>query len=655
MLPPRAVLLWSLLLVGCHSPRLEMIDQSVAALAYRPFDVAPALPPDTATPQPPAKDAAEKEIPKKDVATPQRPEAVDLKPATFAQPQPGPPVSPILQKYQLKIPEIVPGAETPLINLPEDKAEREKIVDRLYDLPPLPEEPRPLPGPNGCPYTLAQLQQLAALNSPQLRQAASDVETARGNLDQARTYPNPTVGIENGANANNTGSGTAGVFVDQVIKISGKLKLQAAAAEMDLRNAELALVRARSDLATQVRTAYYAILVAQETVRVNKALAQFTDDIFRLQADLLRAGQAASHEPAALRAQSFTVRLAYKQAIVNYAYAWKQLVATLGLPHLPLTAVEGRVDRLIPYYDYDAVLSHVLRNHTDIVTARNTVEKARYTLKLAQVTPVPDVEVRADLWKEFQVAPFNTFHTVSVSVPLPIWDQNRGNIRAASSGLVRASEEPHRVEITLTNNLATAYAAYKTNLDAVEYYRRYILPDQVRYYRGVFQRRQIDINASFGDLVQAQQTLAANVSTYLGVLSSLWPAVVNVADFLQTDDLYQLGKPLEVPELPDLAALHVWPCPHLHTHPDAPPVSQPQPAPGLQPAAQPLGASRPPVSPVSIPQAFGSGPAPTSPAPPYAGPRIDKLLLPVSGPDQRLPGPDSSGGGSPAPPVPPQH
>src|SRR5262249_28267388 len=157
-----------------------------------------------------------------------------------------------------------------------------------------------------------------------------------------------------------------------------------------------------------------------------------------------------------------------------------------------LSEVEGRVDQFIPHYEYEAVLAHIRRNHTDMLTAANAIDRARDNLKLAQVVPVPDVEVRADLWKEFEIAPFNYFHAVSVSVPLPVWDRNQGNIRAASAGLVRASEEPHRVEANLTNQLAAAYAAYQTSLDAVEYYRRYILPNQVRYYRGVFERRKID-------------------------------------------------------------------------------------------------------------------------------------------------------------------
>jgi cobalt-zinc-cadmium efflux system outer membrane protein len=187
---------------------------------------------------------------------------------------------------------------------------------------------------------------------------------------------------------------------------------------------------------------------------------------------------------------------------------------------------------------------------------------ARYSLKFAQVTPVPDVEIRADIWKENTIPPFQTYLAATVSIPFPIWDKNRGNILAAASALVRASEGPHAVEVSLTSGLAAAYAPYKANLAAVEYYRRNILPDQVNYYRGVFERRKIDPGAAFSDLVTAQQTLVADVTAYLGVLGSLWTSVVGVADFLQTDDLYQLAKPLELPQLPDFGGLHDLPCPH---------------------------------------------------------------------------------------------
>ena len=158
-----------------------------------------------------------------------------------------------------------------------DKTAQLAEIKKLYpELPSMPSEPRPLPGPDGHPYTLSSFQQLAAQFNPNLKQAVSDVEAARGNLIQASAYPNPTVGFE--ADPSNDGSTAAvqGLFVDQTIKTGNKLKLQAASAQKDLENAELALGKARSDLATQVRQQYYALLIAKETARVNLAVAKFT-------------------------------------------------------------------------------------------------------------------------------------------------------------------------------------------------------------------------------------------------------------------------------------------------------------------------------------------------------------------------------------------
>jgi cobalt-zinc-cadmium efflux system outer membrane protein len=632
----RLLALSSLLLVsGCLWPVQQMTDRDVAARAAHPFDIGPELAGDlgksaqaaevTSAPAPaqpaaPPGKSASRSLPPTDVLT-----------AAFLDSEADQPAAPP-KRLDVAIPATVPGSETPLIdlprrsNVPKEIADREAQIGRIYPiLPPLPDEPAALPGPEGRPYTLADLQRIAAENSPTLRQAAADVQAAKGNVIAARAYPNPTFAFEQDPNNASSASGGFGFYIDQVIKTAGKLKLASSSALMDLANAELALKRSRSDLATGVRNAYYNLVVAKEAVRVNRGLARFTDEIYRYQIKLLEAGQSAPYEPAALRAQAYTTRLAYKQSIETYAVSWKQLVAVVGLRQLPLSEVAGRVDRLFPSYEYDAALAHALRNHTDVLTARNVIAKARYNLQLAQVTPIPDVDLHVEAAKETTLPPFTWYTSVQLAIPVPIWDQNKGQIIAAQAALVRALEEPHRVENNLTNNFAAAFLSYKSNTDAVDYYRRYILPDQVRYYRGVFSRRNADPAWSFGDLVQAQQTLATDVSTYLGLLGSLWSSVVTVADFLQTDDLFQQGAAKDLPPLPDFSDLPVWPCPH-----PAPPggvacaacattvkaTTVPGPLPVAvtgMPAPRPANAAMAPVPPLRIPApAIAPAPATTS-------------------------------------------
>jgi cobalt-zinc-cadmium efflux system outer membrane protein len=591
---------------GCLFRAREATDETVRALAARPYDQLPDQLREKSG-SAPSKKPAPGDAPQQQIVSPGVPTDVQTTAymAGAQDPKQPPP------KFGLHVPDAIPGSEAPLITLPADPAARQEALRKMYaPLPLLREEVRPLPGPNGQPYTLADFQRIAAENSPVLRQAASDVQAARGNMIQARTYPNPTVALQEQASNNNSTGGALGFSVDQVVVTGGKIRLATASAQKDLENAELALKRARSDLATQVRTAYYALLVAKETMRVTRALSVLTDEVYRVQLALTeKGGFAAAYEPAALRAQAYFARLAYQSAIVTYVNSWKLLTAAICVRQMPLSEVAGRIDAAVPYYEYDQVLARVLTNHTDVLTARNGIDKFRYNLKTAQITPLfPNLDVQVGMFKDRVLNPLGTYHTFSVGAPIPIWDQNRGNIFAAEAALARALEEPHRVEMALTTNLATAYTNYQTNLYSVEYYRKYILPDQVRAYRGVLQRRQVDPNAQFGDLVTAQQTLATSVTTYLGLLGTLWSSVVSVADLLQTDDLFQMATPVPLPPLPDLESLPPLPCCHPFGQTGAGCATMPAPAP--VPVA--------PVPPVPVPPM----PVPPMPAPAPVAPRV---------------------------------
>jgi cobalt-zinc-cadmium efflux system outer membrane protein len=566
-----------ILLGGCIYGVRERTDQVQCDLSLKPYDLAPPGQAEPPKPIPgpekaPAPAPASPDKKKEGNAAP--PAATDVQTTALLQPAQAEKPDGITRKAleRFKIPSDVPGSETPALDFSKmTPAQRAEAIKKLYPpLPPLPEPPAAQPGPEGQPYTLADLQLLAAKYSPTLKQAISDVDAAQGNLLTARAYPNPTVALQAAPNVANGFTTTFwGFSVDQPLKTAGKLKLQEAAARMDLLNAELALRRARSDLSTAVRNAYFGMLVARETVRVNRAVSVMTDEVYRVQVDLAQQ-LAATYEPALLRAQADLARLAYEQSIRTYMSAWSQLVATIGLRErdMPMSDVAGRIDAFVPRYDKDRVLAHVLTRHTDVLTARNGIEKGRYNLKLQQITPwFQDFDVQLMLQNEFSPGVNWMVPTVSIGTPLAVWDQNKGNITAAEAGLVRALEEPHRVEMSLTNTLATNFANYKNYLLALQQYRDRILPDQVRAYRGVFERRylggaEVKTPVAFADVVTAQQALTQSVAQYLTVLGQLWTSVVSVADLLQTDDLFQLGEPEPVQPIPDLEHLLPLPCSH---------------------------------------------------------------------------------------------
>jgi cobalt-zinc-cadmium efflux system outer membrane protein len=466
----------------------------------------------------------------------------------------------------LSIPEELPGATAPPINLPEDKAKRSRLIKELFPpIPVLPPEPPPAPGPEGHPLSLAELQRLAEEYSPAVKSAFAAVQAARGAAFQAGQYPNPSVAYEHDT-AETGPAGYPGFSIDQIIKTGGKLTVAQAAATMDVLNAETALRRARSDLRTAVRGNYFAVLVALENIRVSDALFRFSEYLYRLQIDILDKGFAAGYEPMQLRPLVLQAQLNLIQARNQFHASWRQLAANLGLPDMPPTELEGRIDLPVPVFDYNAVLDR-LRNHTDVLTAEVAIQKAKYTLKQQKLVPLPDLDLHLLVQKDYTTPPNQVVHSVTLTAPLPLWDQNRGGIRQAEWQLAQAALGPEQARNTLIVTLADAFNRYQTTRRAVEIAGQQIR-DQVRVYRGIYERRhKAPTEVGFGDLVTAQQTLAGYVTSYVTALGQQWQAVVDVANFLQTEDLFQATEHQQgVEPLPDLRHLLPPPAPVVVPH-----------------------------------------------------------------------------------------
>jgi cobalt-zinc-cadmium efflux system outer membrane protein len=454
---------------------------------------------------------------------------------------------------RLKVPPDLPGAQVPPLELPSPdpakRKEREEAIRREFpELPPLEMGVVPLPGPNGFPLTLLELQQMALSNSPHVRQAAADVEVARGTAVQAGLWPNPVAGFEGDNISTGNTAGFLGFFISQTIKTAGKPQLARAAALIDVLSAELSLRRTEAELIARVRSGYFAVLVARENLKVTRALAEFADEVYRIQVELLKAAQAPAYEALQLRVLSTQARAGLVQARNRYIAAWRQLANYLGLPEMPPTELAGDAAAPAPRYEFRAVLDHVLQNHTDVGVAMNAVQRAQIDLKLARVIPIPDVNVLAVVQRDHTTPPFNTTTNVQIGVPVPVWDRNQGAIRAAEAALARADREADRVRHDLTTRVTEAFERYETNRRILAHYQSQILPDQVRAYRALYLRHHREPDkVSLQDVVNAQQLLAQSVTTYVSTLNSLWTAVVDLASLMQAEDLYAVPCVLPSP------------------------------------------------------------------------------------------------------------
>ena len=555
-------------LAGCTCCAVrEQMDRAICDLAAQSIDLEPA--PTAALPAP--KPESEDESAAPPTVAPEIQLAAAQQPAKEQK----------KEGYQPKRLEVPPGllrGQAPSFVYPKGATDEQKKEYRRKFFPPLPplgEEPKPAPGPNGNPLTLSDLQRLARANNPDILRAFANVRAMEGAALQAGLHPNPNLGYVADTIGTGATAGFQGVFFEQLIKTAGKLELSQQIAGVDVVNARVALRAAENDAATKVRAAYFNVLVAQENVRVSRALAQFTDEVYKVSIDLLEATFAAPYEPMQLRAQVYQVRAALVQARNNYQTAWRQLASALGLPGMPATQLAGRVDTPLPVFHYEAIRDRILARHTDVLTAQNDILRARLALRLARITPIPDLDLQLKGEKDYTAAPHLWVTSIQLTVPVPVWDHNQGNIMQAEALLRSAEEEPHKARADLYARLADAFGRYETTRVQLDDFIKTILPDSVHGYQGLFNRYQSDTVPQlrggglpvpvisdvprFQDLVNAQQNLVTIIQSYLTTLAATWTSVVDVANLLQTDDLFQMTEKQEVAPIPELAPL---PCCH---------------------------------------------------------------------------------------------
>jgi len=391
--------------------------------------------------------------------------------------------------------------------------------------------------PVTAPLALAELLRLANENNPRIKQANTEVAAARGAAVQAGLHPNPTVGYQGDQILSGWTAGQQGAFLAQKIVTKGKLALAQAAALAEVTRAEAALQETRADLAATVRSRYFLLVNAKESVRIAEQMAGTAEKLADRQKKLLDSGQpVAPHEVAQAKALAGTAQGEVTQARNRRIAAEKLLAAVAGIADMPRFAI-APADRLLPDYSFDELKRRVLERHTDLQAAAAQVERARFTVELARVTPYPNIETSTYVQQDFQAR--TPQFGVQIGMAIPVFDRNQGNIAQAEALLVKASLEADRVRLELSNRLTEAYERYTSNRGLLNQYRTTILPEQLKAFDGVSKRfEQEPGKVSFTEVVLTQQTLANTYTAYLNVLGAAWQAVAEITRLTQNDEAY---------------------------------------------------------------------------------------------------------------------
>jgi cobalt-zinc-cadmium efflux system outer membrane protein len=378
---------------------------------------------------------------------------------------------------------------------------------------------------------------MAQARHPSIGAAGARVDAARGAWVQTGLGPNPVIGYEGEEMGSDGTAGFQGGFVEKTFITGGKLSLNRSVADQEIAKADADFAAAQQRVVNDVRTAYYDVLVAQRGLDVTNSLVRIADDATNIVKRLWDRGESSESDWRQARVEANMIRIKQATAANRHLAAWRQLAVLVGDPCLPPAELVDDLQNGVTDFEWCPLVERTIAASPELAAAWAEVERARLSLRRAEVEPLPDVTLKAGVMRD-NVA-HETMANAMASIPLPIIDNNRGAIRQASADLRRAQNEVDRVRFRLQHQLAAAFARYQTARVTVERYNKEILADAeatLNLVKKVYEAGEADYQRQ----LSAQRTYFQTRLEYIEALGDLRKAAIQLDGFMLSGSLDQM-------------------------------------------------------------------------------------------------------------------
>ncbi|WP_182119621.1 TolC family protein [Acidovorax sp. FHTAMBA] len=372
------------------------------------------------------------------------------------------------------------------------------------------------------PLSLAKAIELALEGNPEVAAAKRQWEATEGQVLQGRSRPNPELAysLEDTRSKTRTQSWQLNLPVE----LGGKRAARTKAAEKSREQAQAQLAELQATVRANVAAAYFDVLTAQERLvlaRDSAALAKSSTDTVSKR---VAAGKVSPVEESKARVAEAGVRVELAQAASEQRNALSRLFALLGRIDAPYTVLEGKAENL-PSVPSLVDLQPLISSSPGVVLARIEVDRRKALTDLEQSKRVPDVTVSVGMQRSNETQ--RNVLLFGVSLPLPVFDRNQGNLLEALKLEDKARDELQAATVRLHSEVAQARERLSTITAEVQSLQQEVLPGAKSAYDAAtigFENGKFN----FLEVLDAQRTYFTAKSQYLKALGEAHRAAADI-------------------------------------------------------------------------------------------------------------------------------
>lgn len=336
----------------------------------------------------------------------------------------------------------------------------------------------------GQVYSLDMIVDLALSKNPLVSSAEGTIEQQKGQQTAAGAYPNPTV-TGFGGHGSLRDAGRAGigplsdieslteynVTVGQPVEWPALRAARQQVADLGFATANVGLLETRLNLASQVKVAFYDLLLAQQGADLARQNRDTVEGVARIVRARVKSGEAPQFESIKAEVEVLKARQQLARAD-NMVRISRVVVDTLTGGALGATYMVHGEFRMVPReLQIDGLMVRMMERHPTIQRLLRSVEQSEWKIEFERQARVPTVTVNGGYWREMGREAFQG----GLSVPMPLWYRRQGEIAASLGAKRREEAELLRTRNELGRAVYQHYQDVRTTAELIDVFDKGLL------------------------------------------------------------------------------------------------------------------------------------------------------------------------------------
>ncbi|KAB0521029.1 TolC family protein [Pseudomonas extremorientalis] len=370
--------------------------------------------------------------------------------------------------------------------------------------------------------TLDSALQTAFANNPDLAAAQWEIDIAQGGRQQAGLIPNPVLSWD--AEDTRRNSRTTSIKLSQALELGGKRGARIDVASRAQDAAALTLEQRRNTLRADVIDNYYGALRAQERLELAQRSMAVAERGLGVANGRVTAGKASPVEATRAQVQLSEMRLELNRAQVGLTDAYRRLAASTGSAGADFQAVATPSQSTPPLPPLAQLLTR-LEQTTELRLAELNILQNEASVGLEKAQRIPDLDV--SIGSQYDASVRERVNLVGVSMPIPLFNRNQGNVLAATRRADQARDLRNATELRLRTETRQALDLWQTANTEVRAFNQQILPAAQSAVDSATRGFEMG-KFSYLDVLDAQRTLIAARTQYLTATAQATDAWVRI-------------------------------------------------------------------------------------------------------------------------------